>query len=339
MSTAIEHPAQQIAANRSGLPRVFLARLNAGCQDAVARAVRFLLPSERLRPGACVVLKPNLTFPHPKPGVTTSPEAVEAALACLADLGCKVTVCESDSGGYNPFSMDAVFEATGLRQIAARYGARLVNLSGQPVRKIAVRCGLKTRQVPIPSLLMDETDLFITMPVPKVHVNTVVSGAIKNQWGLIPHPHLRLQLHPWLPEVLHAIHQALPPTWVLMDGRYGLNRSGPMRGDPVELNWLLASDDVLAADLAMVKLLGVDWRNVRHLVHFSRQPGAARWNEIRFNTDYEQFLGPRFFLRRTWTDAPGWLAFHSRGLAWLAYESFLSRALHRLLYLFREPFY
>ena len=36
----------------------------------------------------------------------------------------------------------------------------------------------------------------------------------------------------------------------LVDGRFGLNRSGPLRGDPVRLDWLLASQDLYATDWA-----------------------------------------------------------------------------------------
>jgi len=321
------------------MPKVFMAGLELGYGGVVPQALEYLAAPGRLRGGVRVVLKPNLTFPVYKAGVVTSPAAVEAVVKYLADLGCRVTVCESDSGGYNPFSMDEVFSATGLREVAARYGARLVNLTGKPSKAIEVSCGLGRKRVPVPVLLTQETDLFITMPVPKVHANTVVSGAIKNQWGLIPEPSLRLKLHPWLAEVLQAIHRALPKTWVLMDGRCGLNRNGPMRGEPVELNWILASDDVYAADRVMTELLGIRWHRVAHLVYFSRQRGAARWDQIEFNTDYRRFRRMQFSLRRSWTDLPGWLAFRSRLLAWLAYESPMARPLHSALYLFRQPFY
>ena len=124
-----------------------------------------------------------------------------------------------------------------------------------------------------------------------------------------------------------------------MDGRYGLDRNGPMRGEAIELNWLLASDSVFHADLVMARLLGVDWRRVAHLRFFARREPADAFDRIEFNTDYRQFQRARFRLERQWTDLPGWCTFHSRLLAWLGYESWLAAPLHRLLYCFREPFY
>jgi uncharacterized protein (DUF362 family) len=314
------------------LPKVFLKDLSAGYDIAIGEAMEFLPVAAAPRPGLRVSVKPNLTFPVYRRGVMTSLEAVEAMLRHLKDHGCSVTICESDSGGYNRFSMDEVFRATGHCDLAKRYGARLVNLSKEASRDIPVRAGLRR-------LLADETDLFISMPVPKLHANTVLSGAIKNQWGVIQDPALRLKLHPFFQHVIYAVHQALPKTIVVMDGRYGLDRNGPMRGKAAELNWLLASDSVFHADLVMARLLGVAWRRVAHLRFFARREPAGAFDRIEFNTDYRQFEGTRFRLKRHWTDLPGWCTFHSRFLAWLGYESRLAAPLHRLLYCFREPFY
>ncbi|MFB3778493.1 MAG: DUF362 domain-containing protein [Bryobacteraceae bacterium] len=321
------------------MPRVFLTDLGPGYREAVAGGLAFLGSAATLRPGLRVTVKPNLTFPMYRPGVMTSISAIQALLEHLSDAGCRVTVCEADSGGYNRFSMDEVFQATGLVELAGRFGARLVNLSREAAREVLVRTGLRRRGVPLPRLLVDETDLFITMPVPKVHANTVLSGAIKNQWGVIQEPSLRLKLHPVFPYVIHAVHQALPRTIVIMDGKYGLNRNGPMRGDPVELDWLLASDSVVAADLTMATLMGFDWHRVPHLAFMARRHPEAAWDGIEWNTDYREFQRARFRLERQWTDLPGWFTFHSRVLAWLGYESRLAAPLHRLLYCFREPFY
>ncbi len=321
------------------MPKVFLTDLADGYQAAVRSGLEFLGSAATLRPGDRVTIKPNLTFPVYRPGVMTGIEAIEALLKCLKEAGCRVTVCESDSGGYNRFSMDDVFRATGLCELANRYSARLVNLSKEASRDIQVRVGLRRLSVPLPLAITEETDLFITMPVPKVHANTVLSGAIKNQWGVIQEPSLRLKLHPFFKHVIYAVHQALPKTIVIMDGRYGLNGNGPMRGQATELSWLLASDSVVAADLAMARLLGFDWRRVPHLAFMARRQGGVVWDEIELNTDYRQFQRARFRLEREWTDLAGWCTFHSRLLAWLGYESRLAAPLHRLLYCFREPFY
>lgn len=321
------------------MAKIFLRDLCDGYATAIREGFSFLEPARRLRPSDRVAIKPNLTFPIFRPGVMTNPEAIEALVVYLKNFTDRITICESDSGGYNRFSMDEVFRVTGICDLAARFGVRVTNLSGAPAREIRVRAGLRRLRVPLPRLLLDETDLFITMPVPKVHANTVVSGAIKNQWGVIQEPSLRLKLHPYFTQVIHAVNASLPPSVAVMDGKYGLNRNGPMRGEPVELNWLMLSDSLPHADLVMTELMGIPAGAVPHLKFFCRKEGIRSLADVEFNCDYGAFRKIQFRLEREWTDIPGLCTFHSRALAYVGYESILAPPLHRLLYLFRKPFY
>jgi uncharacterized protein (DUF362 family) len=321
------------------MPKVFIESLGRGYGPALAMGMRFVGAEATLRPGVRVAIKPNLTFPHFRPGVMTSREAIEAVVAFLKEHTNRITICEADSGGYNRFAMEEVFRATGLDELARRYDVTLCNLSRVPVRRFGVRTGWRRLVVPLPAPILEETDLLVTMPVPKVHANTVLSGAMKNQWGLIPHPEVRLRLHPYLNAVLWELHQVLPKTIVVMDGRWGLNRNGPMRGEAVALDWLLASDDVLAADLAMAQLLGFAAQQVPHLRYACRRRGWQRSVALECNRELSEFCRQRFCLERAWTDLPGRVAFRWPAAAWLAYRSPLAAPLHRLLYLVREPFY
>jgi hypothetical protein len=161
----------------------------------------------------------------------TTPACVEALVLALLDYTPHVIVGEADSGGYNPFSMDEVFRSTGLDEIARRTGARLVNLTNQPSRDLRFEERGRELAVPLPVLLLDEVDHVLTVPVPKVHANTGVSMSIKNQWGCIQAPSMRLRLHPYFARVIYEVNRALRVAGSVIDGRYGLNRNGPMRGD------------------------------------------------------------------------------------------------------------
>jgi hypothetical protein len=52
----------------------------------------------------------------------TSYECLEAVVECLAGRGYRVLIGEADSGGYNRFAMDNVFETMGIRALAERGG-------------------------------------------------------------------------------------------------------------------------------------------------------------------------------------------------------------------------
>jgi uncharacterized protein (DUF362 family) len=320
-------------------PRLFIDSLTNGYSEPIRKGFAFLGAAGSVDPSDRVCIKPNLTYPVFRRGVMTSPEALEALIAYLKEFTNHITICESDSGGYNPFSMDEVFARTGLLSLAKRYGVRVVNLSHEPSRAIVCRTATRKLNVPVPTLLLDQTDLFITVPVPKMHLNTIVSIAIKNQWGVIQEPALRLKLHPYFKYVIHSVNRALPRSIAVVDGKYGLNRSGPMVGDAVELNWLIVSDNLFYCDLLVTDLMGLELHQIPYLRHILQQEGITSLDGAVLNTSPAPFRSARFYLRRLWTDYPGLMAFKSRFLAYLGYESVLAKPLHWLLYRFREPFY
>lgn len=269
----------------------------------------------------------------------TSFECLKAVTTLLIGKGYPVIIGEADSGGYNRFSIDEVFKGMGIDKLAAETGARLVNMSFTEPEWLEVRAGFRRLRVPVPKMLLHEVGAFITLPVPKIHMNTLVSMSIKNQWGCIQEPSERLKLHPYFAEVMYELNRRLPRAHSVMDGKYGLNRSGPMLGDPVEFNWLLVSNDLVAADRVGCRLMQIDERTVKYLNYFQSQGWWSEFSDIRLRADWERFRKVQFYLRRQWTDLPGLMCFNSSFLAWLGYRSPLAGFAHWLLYLFRTPFY
>ena len=321
-------------------PAVYLQTLEAEHYlGPVRTGLEWIKFAGMLSADAHVFIKPNLTFPAYRPGVMTSPEALEAAIVAVRDFTSHITIGDSDSGGYNPFRMEEVYRATGIDQVARKYGVNIVNLSALPTRSIAVPTGRRTYDLNLPRLLLDEIDLLLTMPVPKIHMNTGVSLAFKNQWGCIPNPQDRLRLHPYFSRVIMAVNAAVKARVAIVDGRFGLNVSGPMRGEPVPLNWVMVANDIGAASQVACTLMQIDPMRIGHLRHAHRVGLLPALGDITLNAPLEQFTTAPFVLKRAWTDYPGFFAFHNAPLAYLAYFSPLASLLHRLLYLFREPFY
>jgi uncharacterized protein (DUF362 family) len=320
-------------------PRVYLERLKGDYSPVIRQGLEYAGFFNEIPAGAKVFLKPNLTYPSYKPGVMTSIECIRGVTEVLVERGYRVVIGEADGGGYNRFSMDEVFEEIGLNGIARDTGAELVNISFMEPEMIAIPIRGRTLRVSFPKRVLHEMDAFITLPVPKIHMNSLVSMSIKNQWGCIQNPSERLKMHPYLAAVMYEFSKRLPRAYSIMDGRYGLNRSGPMRGDVVELDWVLVANDLVAADRVGCRLLQVDERQVGHLQYFQKKGWWGAFEEIRMNQGYESFTREKFYLKREWTDFPGLACFHNSLLAWLGYHSPMAGALHYLLYLFREPFY
>lgn len=310
--------------------RIFIERLDADYTPGLRRGLAWMNASSPVPRNATVFIKPNLTFPVYRKGVMTNPECVEALVVALKDYTDRIVIGEADSGGYNKFNIADVQEKIGLKALEKKYGVRVMNLSTMPRREIVIRSGRRRVAFPFPSAL-DEADVVFSVAVPKIHMNTLVSMSVKNLWGCIPETTARLKLHPYLGDVLREVIRNLKRTVAVIDGRYGLNRSGPMLGDPVELNWLMMADNLYAADTACCRLMQINPSRVPYLSHGAPEP---EWNQ-----GWEPFVREKFYLKRAWTDYPGLLAFNSPALSYLAYFSPLAGVLHKLLYLFRKPFY
>jgi len=286
-------------------------------------------------PGTRVFVKPNLTWRTHIPGVTVRPEFLEALTAVLVSRGAVVYIGESD-GGYHGFVAEQAFEGHGLYRIAAKYGARLVNLSTVPSEEVTVKVGNRTLRLRLPTLLLRDVDVFITVPVPKVHAMTGVSLAFKNQWGCLPDP-MRLRQHHQFAEAIIGINKALRPKLALFDAEYILNKNGPLIGEPMRKGLLIAARDLGAGSLVCCLIMGIDpWSIKHHRLAAREGMFPMNMSEVELNTQVSQFCTERCSLQHTLVNRLALLAFNSRFLTTLLYDSWLADLAHRALYTLRR---
>ena len=242
--------------------RVALSLIGPSLEETIRSILTRLGVLDRLTSATRVALKPNLTYPYYKPGVTTSPQVVRAAIKVLHDYTRHLAVVETD-GGYGAWSAAEAFAGHGLYELRGEFGTDIVNLNDEPRELIAFRSGHRQHQLPLPTRLLHETDLFVTLPVPKIHCMTGVSLAYKNQWGCVP-DNMRLRRHYVFNEAIVAINQALRPM-VLADGTYFLDDNGPMDGAPFQMNLIIAADSAGSFDRYVSELMGIRWQRISHL--------------------------------------------------------------------------
>jgi len=320
-------------------PKAYITKLDKDYADCIRSGLTWIRAVELIKSSSRIFIKPNLTFPTYQPGVMTSPQAVEAAILVLREYTPHIFIGDSDSGGYNRFSMDQVYVETGIVEFARKYDVKVVNLSQEPRSQIHFTYRNKKFTLDLPRLLTDEIDLMVTMPVPKVHANTGVSLTFKNQWGCIPENKDRLRLHPYLKHVILEVCKACKTKIAIVDGTYGLNVNGPLRGVPVRLDWLMVADDIGAGARVATELMQIRLESISHLSYAKKQGLIPELEEIHLNKSLDGFKKEKFYLKRQWTDLPGVLAYNNSFIAYLGYFSPVSDLLHRILYRFREPFY
>ncbi|MFA4851406.1 MAG: DUF362 domain-containing protein [Bacteroidales bacterium] len=316
------------------MAKVFIEKIDKSFILQLEKALAWIELTSQVKHGSVVFLKPNLTYPRFKPGVTTTPQLLTALIEVLKDHGCQIIVGESD-GGYNSYEVKDVFRDYGLYELKEKYGIRIVNLSKLPYEYLIVHKFSRDFKIEIPKILLHEIDAFITLPVPKVHVMTQISLSYKNQWGCVPNV-MRLRYHPVFNEAIFAINQAIKNKFAIIDGTYGLTRSGPMVGDAFDLGWILASNSFEAADLIAAKLMRVDLRKIRHYYLAYRNQLVPSEEQIQFNQDYRPFVSDKFYLKR---DFWNYVALSSWLHPWIThffYESVFAGMLHKIMYTFRE---
>jgi len=251
----------------------------------VAAAVRICLEplggiGAFVRAGQTVLLKPNLLQgAAPEKAVTTHPAVVRAMVDLCREAGARVWV------GDNPGVGDptAIARKTGILAAVEDSGAEWVDLTDTciceaPENRVA-------RRIALPSALA-QIDAIITLPKLKTHGQLTFTGAVKNQFGLVPGTrkasyHYRLQTRLWLARLIVDINRIARPVLAVMDGIVAMEGAGPSGGRPREVGVLLAGADLSAVDAIACHLVGIDPRNVPTLTAAAEIGyGTTRLEEI-----------------------------------------------------------
>src|SRR5262249_5503471 len=135
---------------------------------------------DHLQKGKPTSLKVNLGWDLFIPGSITSPWVIEAVIKTIREWTGPLYMVEADQVLEN---IEKAFHKAKLAELCRRYNVQWINMTSQKTRIVPVPKGKIFPQLEIPEILL-ETQV-ITIPVMKTHAKTVITGAIKNQWGCI----------------------------------------------------------------------------------------------------------------------------------------------------------
>lgn len=250
---------------------------------AVTRVLELSGCTSRLTPKLKVVVKPNLITDNPDyiaRGANTSIAVLESLLGMLADAQCIVTIGESEVGtSVQGRRLAQTVRYMDLNNLCKRYGATFANFTED--RKVCVPVnGLHFKNFDL-SFRQAEAELVITIPKVKTHKYTGMTCSLKNMYGMIPEAR-RVIYHRWLSKAIVDINTVFQGRLItLVDGITAMEGNGPVYGEPVEMNMLLASQDLVAADTICAQLIGLDPKSIEHLqVAERRGLGSSRDIEV-----------------------------------------------------------
>ncbi|MBU1125784.1 MAG: DUF362 domain-containing protein [Candidatus Omnitrophica bacterium] len=209
---------------------------------------RFIAPQSR------VLVKPNLLVAiEPERALTTHPQVVRAAIRILKDIGCKVFVGDGPiTFGAQCASIETVYARTGIKAVCHAEGAELVEFTN---RRWHGKFPMTT--------WLDTVDYLVNIPKFKTHELTVLTGAIKNTYGLVSGT-FKTELHKLyfkeeeFVKVIVDVFQEARPCLSIVDGIVALEGDGPgTGGKPRKAGLLLASADSVALDAVLARVMGI----------------------------------------------------------------------------------
>lgn len=261
-------------------------------QPAVDRA--FTLFPMDLR-GKKVLIKPNvLRGSRAEEAVVTHPAVLRAVVNKVATMGPTEIVVGDNPGLFGYGANEQCFKETGLMEAAGGYYRNIGNDS----RKMAFNPAYMV-QVSISQAVLD-ADVIISLPKFKTHGLTVLTGAIKNSYGLLPGAQ-KAMLHKasgsplGFHEVVVDVFRLRVPDLFIMDAVVGMEGNGPASPDLRDIGVILAADNAVAMDAVVAHMMGCPAEQLPFLQR-AKALGLGDFDMAAIEIDGELFRVPDFKL-------------------------------------------
>lgn len=241
------------------------------CRIAVEEALKtFPLAVE----GRRVLVKVNgMNGAEPEEGTVTNPAILKALLESLEQRGAGRILVGDNPGVTFYGKNETSFLSNGFGDVAADYYCNL---------------GKEARAMPFDPAFMDrvfvsravmEADIVISVPKFKTHARVGLSVALKNNFGTLPGAQ-KANLHHRAPapvdfaRMLVEVFRLRPPDLIIVDGVLAMEGIGPYSRELRYLGLILASDNAVALDATVARMMGYDAGQVP-LIRFAQEAGLG----------------------------------------------------------------
>jgi len=242
-----------------GSPKVSLVRCAdySRVEDSVRRALDLLggLPSLA---GKRVLLKVNLMKgTPPERALNTHPDFAAACVRVFREAGAEVSV--GDSSGILGHTGEA-FESSGIGPAIREGGGEVVNFDASRLREVELP-GTSVKKVWIPEEVF-EADFLVTLPKLKTHTLMKMTGAVKNQVGVLPGGS-KCRIHSFDPRpdsvarTVVALNLAVKPSLGIVDGVWGTDTGGSASGKRRDYGVIAAGADLVALDSVVSRIMEI----------------------------------------------------------------------------------
>ncbi len=243
--------------------------------DSLKEAIDLCGGFENLDTHAKVLIKPNLVTWDDKYtiapfGVFTTTRLVEDLIILLKDFGCKdISIGEGSVEFTKGVGTMAAYVGLGYPALSKKYGVRLLDFN------VGESAAVKTTNGLTLHLAKDavESDFLINLPVLKTHAQTKVSLGLKNLKGCLKTPSKKLCHHITLglENCFTFVADHVKPSLTIVDGIYALERGALHFGNAFRKDIIIASQNILAADMVAAKTIGFNPEDIIHFVEYGKR--------------------------------------------------------------------
>jgi uncharacterized protein (DUF362 family) len=227
--------------------KVFYASTTNGVRSAVSSLLDASDWKKLLPRNEDLLIKVNLTWDYIRPGVDTSPWAVEAFVEKVKDHVGQIYLGESSQ-----ILVDAsrACRITGMKDVADRHNLIWHNFS----ENRWIHKDFDDLNFGIPDICTKMP--VVSIPVVKTHYRSVISVAMKHLYGCLDDN--RHNYHYRLEDYVVAVNSLIPVVLTVADGTVSLEGNGPKPGIFRETNFVAASTDRIALDYSVAEVMGID---------------------------------------------------------------------------------
>ena len=228
------------------------AQVDAAVRQAVELAGG--LP-ECVRPGALVLLKPNMVVipADQNAGICTHAEVTKAVADLVAERGATPVVAEASAPSQGTLESMRIMGY----ELLTDAGYELVDLNAADTVRLPLSGSRLWTELDTFELAQ-RADAIISLPVLKMHCQATFTCAIKNMMGLATGPQKHAFHYNGLWDSLVDINLLHKPCFAVVDGLLAMEGLGPTTGQVLEKGLILAGSDLVAVDATGARVMGLD---------------------------------------------------------------------------------
>jgi len=208
-----------------------------------------------------VMIKPNLNGLE-----CTNINLTEALIQILFDNG-NINIVLAESTFGNKLTTNKFFIDTGYLELAKKYGIHIINLNESKPIHIKVDNSLALKEIKIAKEVI-KFDKIINVPVMKVHYATGVTLAMKNLKGLLVGEEKRHFHEIGLDKAIVDLNSIIKTHLNIIDCIACMEKMGPRGGNIVNLNAIIAGENIAEVDYIGLQIMNYSLDEVKHLKYF-----------------------------------------------------------------------